>query len=255
VSCFLCTCEVASPRELLWVCLEQEFLTPVLLLCRATLDVEVAGGLCDKTLGTSTLRVKLSGCSYYTASLTQQFFKGQHFVPAHIIDIEVTKVKDENGKPLDNVEKDLTKAIRTQTIDLRKDSNTQEGKKKVASSAIVSSGTSQSEDADTTEKPIPKVRFQYDGDLLMDFKWTGIDNHGDCTLPPDETNNEDSDVTTSFHVTPTGSSFIPVVYLRYELLDDVYCSVVDESFSVRVENKVGTDQGKFRTILYKWPSR
>lgn len=209
-------------------------------VAQATLVVEVAGGLCNKTLGASAIELTINGCQadHWKMDLSQQFFRGEHWVPAHVVQLKVRDMTDEDGNDFSKIMEYLYEEARV--IDL-----IDAGEIEEETETVESEDSEEGKDEMmAAEQQVDKVRFQYDGDLQLDFVFMGVDMAGDCTLgavTPQGTITSDQQTTSSFHVTPTGGAFRPHVFLKYELLPEMTCDIVSSDHSVRVINKVGID--------------
>lgn len=87
---------------------------------------------------------------------------------------------------------------------------------------------------DGEEEQLNTVRFQYDGTLMMDVEIDSSKNKLTCHRNPSDF--EDAD---SFHVIDYMTVFAVNVNLKYEILNGLYCDIVDESLQVEVTSKVG----------------
>eukprot|EP00957_Ditylum_brightwellii_P147540 11235948-Ditylum_brightwellii.AAC.1 len=75
---------------------------------KARVIVDIVGGLCDKQLGTSTVHMKIVGCDWNKIATPQPgdlntFTQNgpthiYNNVPAHLLDIQVTDIKNRNGE-------------------------------------------------------------------------------------------------------------------------------------------------------------
>ncbi|CAB9525330.1 Cupin superfamily protein [Seminavis robusta] len=213
-------------------------------VAKATLVVEVVGGLCNKTLGVSQLEATVNGCdrTHWKMDLSQQFFKGEHWVPAHVLDLKVVGMSNDAKNDFSKILDFFATKNMTKTIDLLDAGDMQDETDRVDSS---SSATPEEKSAGSkSEESYDKVRFQYDGDLVMDFRFMGVDLAESCTLQtvkPQGTLISGPETTTSFHVTTTGSTFRPKVFLKYSLLPDLTCDILSDEIAVRVINKIGID--------------
>ncbi|CAB9519117.1 Cupin superfamily protein [Seminavis robusta] len=211
-------------------------------VAKAKLVVEVVGGLCNKTLGVSQLEATVNGCDRknWKKDLSQQFFKGEHWVPAHVLDLKVVNMSNDAKSDFSKILDFFATNNMTKTIDLLEAGDMQDETKRVDKKA-----TPKGKSAGTkSEESYDKVRFQYDGELVVDFRFMGVDLAGNCTLKtvkPQGTLISGTGTTTSFHVTTTGSSFRPKVTLKYSLLPDLTCDILADEIAVRVINKIGID--------------
>ena len=84
------------------------------------------------------------------------------------------------------------------------------------------------------EEQLDTVRFQYDGTLMLDVQIESSKNELTCNREPSDF--EDAD---SFYVIEYMTVFKVNVNLQYEILEGLYCDIVDESYEVEVTSKVG----------------
>lgn len=258
-------------------------------ITQVPLDIEVVGGLCDKKLGTSKIQVSINGCDphkIWKKAINQQVFRERHLVPAHLIDVRVLDVAHENtGKSHGQINKVFTKPGMTKLVNLvaveseeegsEGSLDTQENGNKVGSEKNIPGNTGTSSngqppsatkeksenDALKQEPEKPKVRFQYDGTLEVNFRLYEVEKNGgrqrdrlsrgNCNLKTLKNNintHTSNELTkSSLHLLRTGKDFQAEISLRYKVLPGVYCTRVDEEgMSVRIINKVGIDDD-FRT--------
>eukprot|EP00957_Ditylum_brightwellii_P185215 14104426-Ditylum_brightwellii.AAC.1 len=97
---------------------------------KARVIVEIAGGLCDKRLGRSTVHMKIVGCDWNKVTTPQLVELETHIqynqkhiynsVPAHLLDIQVRKIQDRDSGNIEHISNFFqgTQPI-VRTIDLR----------------------------------------------------------------------------------------------------------------------------------------
>ena len=233
-------------------------------MSKALLDVDVAGGLCDHTLGTSALEVKVNGCEQWKLDFTQKFAKGQHQVPAHVLAVRVQSMVDAKGKSLTVLQEYFAPKTMTQIIDLldaEQDQSTQ--KEANDNKADDKSSGGEPPDQDTTGKEkqlaegegkLSKLRFQYDGDLqITKFIVEGNRAPKSCTLDSfnpsgnygEKIGSDGAMTTASFHVLQAGGEFKAEIFFKYKILEGLFCDILPDDITVRFTNQVGIDSTGF----------
>ncbi len=222
---------------------------------KARLMVDVAGGLCNETLGESTVMVKIVGCDWPGKTMTPQLGRGiYNNVPAHLLDVQVIDITDTvTKKQIDHIWNFFQvehNGPLIRTIDLRStgasdasiegereslSSNSTTGiKSKDDMKLVQEKGLSDIEKDE--EEDLELVRFQYDGELQMEV-----------SVFPDslQCSNYSSTGVDSFHVLEYMTYFKVTVDLEYEIIKDkVYCDILDDELKLRVENNVGVDSNE-----------
>lgn len=67
---------------------------------KTKLRVEVAGGICNKQLGTSYVQIRVAGCEWDPEPITQSGWLREHEnIPAHIMSVEVKDIRDSPTGP------------------------------------------------------------------------------------------------------------------------------------------------------------
>jgi hypothetical protein len=212
--------------------------------------VEVAGGMCDKKLGTSTIKVEINGCSpeVWDLTLQQGSVARVHQLPAHVLDLLVEEVATEEKLEDGTIKRTKIPVIsdffakpennNKESIDLRK----------------IEKDKSEEGSSEETEETEKKVRFQYDGELKMKvliaagFKfpctqWHFFKDDHTKTIEESDSTAEDSEGGTySFHLVETLEQFEVRVEVFYELQPGLTCSIVSPDTMIRLTNKVGVDQ-------------
>ena len=89
-------------------------------LDKTYLVIDMAGGLCNKTLGTADFELKINGCDW-TKVLTQDTWQKYHLVPKQLVNLKVEKIThpDPDGVELHNAKDELGEIIETK--DFRED--------------------------------------------------------------------------------------------------------------------------------------
>lgn len=65
---------------------------------KAKLHVEVAGGLCNKQLGTSLIKISVAGCDWDPQPITQSGWMKEHWnIPAHVMNVEIQDIRDSSS--------------------------------------------------------------------------------------------------------------------------------------------------------------
>ena len=210
---------------------------------KAPLSIEVAGGLCNKTLGVSAVQVEINGCSYWRSIKQQTSFQKVHLLPAHVLDLRVTNVtSSKTGKPHRSIIEELSGKDAIESIDLRELGDAEEHNKPDAPGSP--GGT-----AATRDTEMKLVRFQVDGDLKLDVSITGagVVDTGFCVFGNTTGGSLKNapemltpGVTSSIHAVRTASTFVPVAKMKQILIDSesLTCDILPEDLSVRFVNKV-----------------
>ena len=220
---------------------------------KAHLFVDVVGGLCNKNLGTSTIQVKVVGCDWERQTYPQLSTRGVYDnVPAHLLDVQVMEIENPSKEPparignIWNIFQGDRPLVRT--IDLRSAGTADaaiEGERESLggnyTTGINSKDNIKQEEmenietiAKEEEENLELVRFQYDGDLMMEV--SVLPDLLECS---NYSSTEDTD---SFHVLDYMKYFLVRIDLKYEIIEDkVYRNIVDSEMKLRVENNVGVD--------------
>jgi hypothetical protein len=211
-------------------------------MTKANLFVEVAGGLCDHTLGTSKIRVKVANCKW-SQTITQDAFKAAHTVPGHVLNVRVVDVIDPSTERTRNkIQEWFLPDDMEQSVNLL-ETAAEDDEIGGGDDSLEASEMEQEEEA--LQETRETVRFQFDGDLEISFVVVGPDEKGDCE---ESSKKPEVDETYSLHVMPTGSAFIPGVFLKYKLLDTdppLYCDILRGDMQVTMRNRVGVDGNGF----------
>ncbi|CAK9105214.1 Hypothetical protein SCF082_LOCUS49043 [Durusdinium trenchii] len=222
---------------------------------QAHVTVDVAGGLCNHALGTAKIHFKVEGGCGWVHEVEQPDFRGYHLVPAHFLQVSVFNVVNSgNGNVINSVTQALASELRY--IDLREVNEEEEVKGNIANSttkvaapqldsdeaAIVAEEEAKEEDR---EEEFQRVRFQYDGQLVLEPRLTADRNLGDeyCSGIAGAPLSSVPGATSSFHVLPFQTVFLLTVNLKYELLQGLSCDIAADDLVVRVSNNVGLIEG------------
>ena len=202
-------------------------------------DSLVAGGSCDLPLGNSYIKVRVKGCDndlhsggFLEKPMLQTSFQKEYTVPAQFLEVNVEKVEDTNGETIKSIsaffngEDPIVRSINlvaTEEEDEIED-------ELIAEEDGGDTGTDTSEVKDksgykATEESKETVRFQYDGTLNMDVEVKptkpGTDS---CLKSADFDIDHKSD---SFHVVEYMSVINVSVRLKFHIINNVYCNIVD----------------------------
>ena len=213
-------------------------------MTKAKLFVEVAGGLCDHMLGISKIKVKVANCKW-SQIITQDAFKAAHTVPGHVLTVRVVDVIDPTTKNTRNpIQEWFATDDMEQSVNLLETAMEDDA---IGGGDDSPEASEMEQEEEALQETRETVRFQFDGDLEVSFvAGTFVqDEKGDCD---GSTRSPKGDTTYSLHVMPTGSVFIPSVFLKYKLLDidpPLYCDILSEDMQVRMVNKVGVDIYQF----------
>jgi hypothetical protein len=196
----------------------------------APIKVDVAGGLCNKTLGTSFLKVTMKSCPGWQGKpLLQSTVSSIQYVPAAVVDLMVTDIKNATGNSWSDLKAYFSD--KTVTLDLRK----------LISSGndVVTKTTSKDDpsipstlDALSTinKAQLPYARFQYDGGLkilLSDLK----DNTG---VKIDQIGFSCSLTFSTRHVVPTNTQFSFNATVYYKILPGITCTLVEDGMKIDI---------------------
>ena len=275
--------------------------------------IDMAGGLCNKTLGVAEFKLKINGCDW-TQSLTQDKWQEYHLVPKQLLNLKVEKISHETGE-LHETKAQLGETIIKDfrgvdesrlkhherlgtgpcTVDVYEDETELIPKDKGHTAELCEKQCkplgvgfqfnniekrcncikndrepkmiAKGEDENTvcyeqtrfenednraaSEKRKDEVfgtdhtiRFQYDGNLVIDEATIEEDEIGNasCSSKNLEKECNNSDKQCSMSVIKTGKMFTAKVTLKRELVPGVvFCDVIDEATSVRIMNNVGLD--------------
>eukprot|EP00978_Attheya_sp_CCMP212_P027543 scaffold92309_cov43-Attheya_sp.AAC.1 len=195
-------------------------------MTKAHLFVEVAGGLCNHTLGISTIKVKVRQCNWFQ-EFTQDSFKAAYLVPGSQLDVSVMNVVKPGTEPPEihgNIMAVFDKM--TKMIDLRDTS----GEDEDIEEAENAEGNSDIANAlGQLNRAKEVVRFQFAGTLTLDFQFGEADNKGNCNI--DDLEEDAGQGTSSLHVIPVQSAFSPIVFLKYQLVEDLFCDIVSDDMT------------------------
>ena len=140
-------------------------------MTRATLSVAVVGGLCDRSLGTATLKYGIVGCkSWESGDLAQHGPKGEYLVPAHRIEMSATvfAAEDLGSKQIDlsNIEQEEDNANSTDFAP--------------GSDLTVEEANTINSELEEEERQANALRFQFNGQIQLQFD--ALNNRaGDCS--------------------------------------------------------------------------
>ncbi|CAB9515004.1 Cupin superfamily protein [Seminavis robusta] len=218
---------------------------------KAALFVEIAGGLCDMRLGRSKIEVETCS-SHPPLVLPQGMWKAQHTLPAHVLNVRVVEVRDDRDKEkppqkLHDITKFFMDKTQSKSVDLREEV-AKDTEEEETSATPNDQSVGHEQQPGIPMKDVPELRFQYDGALQQEFEFGGADElalHSEkCSVDkvlPEPLVKRQAGTTYSLHVTHTGWFFEPKISLKYELMTDMYCDVMDDDIIVEIENSVGID--------------
>ena len=207
--------------------------------------VDVVGGLCNRTLGTVTVTVKLMSCPDWPGkSYQQKASSGIQYVPASIVSLMVSDIKDSFGAILTGIKAYF--ADKTVTLDTRKITPT---------SSLLSTSTTDDDPSlqatvDTVsvinDQVLQYARFQYDGDLKLSLSVLT-----DATGSPiDEIGSSCRHTNPSKHVIHQFTQFFFDVHIFYQILPTVACDIVEDGMSIDIlSNLAYEDSADFLSKL------
>lgn len=213
----------------------------------ANVTIEVAGGLCDRTLGKTTILMTMQGCSSWPGQMLQQdSFRQYYQVIAQVVDFQVYSI----SSPIDGSSRQVfVDALKDpKSIDLRGQENKNNpsptpdsvnANKVDAENSVLVNTTEiqalkdQQSNSSQTLDPI-RVRFQYNGTDVVDTQF-GImvtDTCGDNTGDAD---------TYSYHVVSKLDLFLLTitVYQDYGYDDIAVCTKYSPDTTITIQNQVG----------------
>lgn len=228
--------------------------------------VLVAGGDCDHKLGRSTATVNIMGCDWKD-DLEQESYK-QEFgnLPAAILEVQITEIIDTmTDTRLNAIYAAFQDPPIIRSIDLR-DASSKNGAIEDSNEDqfVGDSGTGTKDakntsdvDSEGAQEDEVTVRFQYDGILNMDVKYTPV---GGSVLPnlqdSDECKLDDDDID-SFHVMDYLTFFYVRVDLEYVLIErpdpsmSLTCDIIENNITVSVASNLGIDSDTSFEAFYK----
>ena len=202
------------------------------------------GGECDFTLGESTATIKILGCDWERKE-TQNVFKQQFGrLPAAILEVEITEIKDSDDRRLDNVWSAFQDPPLIRTIDMTDigaETNTlnEYEEEKFEGDTGTAKDDQASDSSEGALEEEEKVRFQYDGVMSMavSFENNDVVNTTDC-FDKEIYPNADS-----FHVIEYMSLFTARIDVWHDI-NGQRCDAVDEKYKVVVTNNVGLEDAE-----------
>ena len=220
---------------------------------KSSLIVEVVGGRCNTRLGDSKVLIKVANCNWGGITPDQSGIIKTYFnIPAHLTHVEVIEIDDSvtNARiePIWNEFQGDRPVIRV--IDLRDSSAADEAFKAEEDSLAVETnkGTENTENEEQEKEDeaelkklekgdLETVRFQYDGVLTMKVFIDDVKDQRDCMnyALADYGNAQ------SLHVIDYLELFTVDVKLAYEIVNGVFCDIVDDDLKILVNNQVGID--------------
>lgn len=226
----------------------------------------VAGGLCNKELGSSWIKFNILGCPWSEVMQQNVYKKLYQTLPAQVLEVQVVDFRDQpDGPEKENSSRytflvDYFQGVspKKRTIDMRETENEEnliakeiEGRKEFEGNT----GTGNTESFDSAadgsagdfDEMKETVRFQYDGVLKMEvtvdstYNKLSCDGYEELTLA-DRTSSQ------SFHVVDYMSLFQVRIDLEYEIIPGsetslpVVCDILDqEDHKIEITNNVGID--------------
>lgn len=203
----------------------------------------VAGGKCDLLLGNSYLTIGILGCKWRkNLSVQRQVEQAHNGVPAAILEVEISQITEKKGGEeiiLQHITESFRNPLVIRTIDLRTTGIAKEQLNQIENGTFQSntgteSNINQSKKVVVEEKDDEKVRFQFDGTLILTVD-VEKDEKRSCGIPTDVDAN-------SFHVLPYMTLFKTTVSLNYEIKKGVFCDAVEENYKLSVVSDVGLDK-------------
>lgn len=224
--------------------------------------LEIAGGKCDETLGLAETVISVMGCKWEgILHELNTFSKTISDLPAAVLEVKVTEILDEENKRIQNIWDFFQGQTRTiNLLDTGSMKQFVEDEKKAEVKTDTGTETDVVEDSLNPEvvNEFEKVRFQYDGELIMDVilkqDTTGAVYEEDCYLNELNLSDENKsfwDLNNFDKKTSKNKSFWVVKYLtgfgieiklKHKLKENLYCNKVDEEkYKIVIENNVGVD--------------
>jgi len=213
-----------------------------------SLNVTVAGGVCDIFLGVATIKVTLEGCdkALYEQHFTQASTSEKWLVPAHVINVKLDDIVAEVAGDrkyvmtrLQALGEDMRRIDLTSIGEVENEVNEVESEENVLDNGEEENLNEQANaDLKKSVDAVSHCRFQYDGILNIRPEIEAEkDLSGNCSSYERETVYE----STSFHVVRSQKDFGLSLYLRQLIIDEdsQYCDIVDISTEVTVNNRVG----------------
>ena len=204
----------------------------------APINVDVAGGLCNKTLGTAYIKYSILGCNWNGSILQQSNHFGSHFIPAQVVRILVILVNDYSNTPVTIVNNFFSD--KQKIVDLRKYVDPSAASSSFNSDATGSRlGVFSPPMLNQTENT-EYVRFQYDGNLKLKFKLTSADSVGaQCKQECTDFSSPYYQTCDSIHVISALSIVQFDVSVYYEILPGLTCDIVQDGTVITLYNHLG----------------
>lgn len=226
----------------------------------------VAGGKCDLNLGRSSVQIRVKGCpnelhegGYLEQSFTQNSFEKMYeSLPAQFLEVRIIGVKD-GDKNITHISDyfygtdPIVKSINllsTEEEDEAVNAALSKNKKGTGNTGTPGKNVEDIDSVKESEKFKETVRFQYDGELKLDFSVASADDKLDCNrnIPAKE----------SFHVVEYMDTISVNIGLKFEIDKDrnLYCNLVDAAkHKISIESNLGMDRNAgFREFYDGLPS-
>ena len=147
---------------------------------KTPVSVTLAGGLCDRRLGSGKILAKIHGCNWDGMLVDHESVNKLHNFPAHDVTLQVTNIRNDEGTVLNGPKEYFLKDENIKHLDLRKYSDVSADiKAQVPNSASNMKQPSDSQLTRSDSDSVPKAaRFQYDGTLKMSIMF---DKHDEIT--------------------------------------------------------------------------
>lgn len=214
----------------------------------ALMTVEVAGGLCNRVLGTSKIKVELPGCDWGWGGqiLEQDGFSQVYSVVAHTVKLSLTEITgpDKDGNTIDKtpVVEDVTLDLRDVEDDVQVGNETgRNNLQEVGASGSNETDEALQKDEDDENRVLRKklARFQYDGTDVITVTMATINGTEETTAgcKPPKPNGVD---TYSYHVLPTWKLFSLTAVFRQDFgygIDS--CDKYPEGTTISIQNYLG----------------
>jgi hypothetical protein len=205
------------------------------------LNSQVSGGLCDRTLGRSSVLLKMQGCSSWPGQyLDQNVARSQHSVIAQIAELKMMTVHGPNNILRQNF---VAAFPETRTIDLRvQESNSNKGispKTNLQQSLIPNTEKTRAAEADQDKSnkklDLMRVRFQHNGTDVIKTRFGNMVT-GNCS--GSSTQGYD---TSSLHIVSKLELFVVQIEVSQDFgySDIPKCTKYPDGTNITIQNYVG----------------
>lgn len=204
----------------------------------APVEIDVVGGLCNKTMGTAFIKVSILGCRW-EGYVLEQTETSIHYVPAFVIQFYVDKVTDSSNVPISAVGNYFND--KPKTVDLRKWIDPTAAMTSVdmdaSGAALGVTAVPMANQAST----IQYIRFQYDGKLKLSFEVLTAEAVGRICKQNFKIQDScafDASSCNSHHVINSFSILEFNVHVYFEILPSLTCDIVQEGTIVTLQNRL-----------------